>query len=332
MMDGGGPEIRTNTLTGESVVVAASRSTRPHDTIEGEQTCPFCPGHESLTPPTILELKEDGTASNWYVRVVENLFPIVGQSSGLAPTTQNGAFRSAPAAGAHEVVIETPHHDQEIPDREPGQLLLTLQAWQARVQAQFARREIRYVVIFKNRGVEAGTSLEHSHSQIAGLSVVPSAVLGQIQAARRYFRRSGRCRLCEDVRAEREAGERVVFDEDGFIAYVPFAAPFAGQVRIIAKAHAPSFTDASEATLAAMSRCLRLLLVRLDAGFDRPAFNLILTTAPKAWNHDPALHWYLEIIPRIARVGGFELATSLQISTLSPEDGAQLYRVAHTAS
>jgi UDPglucose--hexose-1-phosphate uridylyltransferase len=325
----GGPEFRHNAISGEWVVLASGRGIRPHSAGEGKRTCPFCAGNESLTPPTILEVKEGGPSTSWFVRVVENLFPIAGPTSESSPAAQRkGRFRSVPVAGAHEVVIETPFHDQEMASRASEQLLLSLQAWQARSRELLTSRGIRYVVIFKNRGVEAGTSLEHPHSQIVALRKVPEAVLRRLRAARRHFKAFTSCLVCDDAQAERSANERVIFEDEGFIAYVPFAASFAGQVRLVPLDHSPSFAALHEAHLAAMGSCLRRLLVALDAAFGRPAFNLILVTAPKPWHEDPALHWYVELVPRLGRAGGFELATGTEVDTLAPDAAAKKYLAA----
>jgi UDPglucose--hexose-1-phosphate uridylyltransferase len=319
MASGPGPELRQDPLSNEWVIVAPGRARRPGEVAIPTTACPFCPGNEALTPPSLLLLQDEGAADAWFVRVVENLFPVVAGEGRHPRTFEDASFRSTQAVGAHEVVIETPHHDQEMALRGPAQLALSLRAYQDRLSTLMARDDIRYVVAFKNRGAEAGTSLPHPHSQIIGLARVPQSVRRRVQRARRHFRASGICLLCDLVQAERHKGGRVILDQDGFFAFAPFAQSVAGQILLVPLHHSPSLAAASEAEIAAMSRCLQLLLSKIDAALDRPPFNLILHEAPKPWRLDPALHWYWELIPRLTKLGGFELATGMSVNALSPE-------------
>jgi UDPglucose--hexose-1-phosphate uridylyltransferase len=319
MASGPGPELRQDLLSDEWVIVAPGRGRRPGEVAVPTTACSFCPGNEALTPPSLLLLQDEGAADAWFVRVVENLFPVAAGQGRHPPTFEDALFRSTQAVGAHEVVIETPHHDEEMAMRRPAQLALSLRAYQDRLSTLMARDDIRYVVAFKNRGAEAGTSLHHPHSQIIGLARVPQSVRRRVQRARRHFRASGICLLCDLVQAERHNGERVILDQDGFFAFAPFAQSVAAQILLVPLHHSPSLAAASAAEIAAMSRCLQLLLSKIDAALDRPPFNLILHEAPKPWRLDPALHWYLELIPRLTKLGGFELATGMSVNALAPE-------------
>lgn len=137
--------------------------------------------------------------------------------------------------------------------------------------------------------------------------------------ARRHYRISGRCLLCELVQAERQTRERMILDDEGFIAFAPFAQSFGGQTHLVPLRHTPSFAMASEDEVAALSTCFQLLLAKIDAVLNQPAYKLILREAPKPWNVGPAMHWYLELIPRLTQLGGFELATGIPVNSLSPE-------------
>ena len=314
-----GPVLRKDPLSQEWVIVAPARSNRPSLETGLVRECPFCPGNEALTPPSLLELRGQGPTAPWFVRVVENLFPIAARQQYRPAGTRDTLLRSIPAAGAHEVVIETPLHDQEMAAREPFELSLTLEAYRSRLAALMARDDIRHVFIFKNKGAEAGTSLAHPHSQIVALARVPDSVRRRFQVARRHFSTSGSCLLCAVVQEERKEEQRVVLDRDGFFAFAPFAQSVSGQILLVPLRHSPSFTTASPEEVAALSRCLKWLLTKVDAVLGQPAYNLILREPPKPWHVDPALHWYLEVVPRLTQFGGFELATGIPVSTLPPE-------------
>ncbi|MBI2911149.1 MAG: galactose-1-phosphate uridylyltransferase, partial [Chloroflexi bacterium] len=323
---GPGSELRRDPLSEEWIIIAPGRLRRPHGAAppppgrarpEDVADCPLCPGNEHETPPPVLTLAQPGSAQPWAVRVVPNLYPAVSPAR-AASSNAGRFFRSQTATGVHELVVETPFHNQELPDREPSTILLD--AFQHRLRALEARPASRHVVIFKNKGVDAGTSLPHPHSQIVALDFMPAEVRRRVQVARRYYRNSGGCLLCAVVEEERRAGARVVFERDGFFAFAPYASGSAGETLLVPRTHTSSFTSASSDVCEGLGRSLITLLRRLREAFDNPAYNLVLHTAPKRWLSDPALHWYWQLSPRLTRTAGFELGTGLRVNPMAPEE------------
>jgi UDPglucose--hexose-1-phosphate uridylyltransferase len=260
------------------------------------------------------------------VRVVENLYPVATIPDSRLKSALGLPFAVTPAVGIHEVVVETPRHEEDMAARDPDELRLTLLAWQSRLRALFSMPGIRYVAIFKNKGFEAGTSLEHPHSQIVALSRIPDAIRRDVQRARRYFRTQGRCLVCDQVDAERQASERMVLERGNIIGFVPFGASAAGAIRIAPTLHAASFGEVGSADVEMLSLSLGWSLRAIDGALDGTSFNLVLVTAPKRWRMDKALHWYIDIYPRTSELGGFELATRLNVCSLPPEVAADNYR------
>lgn len=314
------PVLRTDPLSRQQAIVAPRRARRPRQDGDSSGRCPFCPGNEADTPPPLLVLPE-GAADGWEVRVVGNRFPLVAGPPGRrrARASAEPFLPAEVSLGAHEVVIETPDHDLEMEQRTPAQLALTLHAYQQRLRALSELPGVRQVIIFKNRGEAAGISLRHPHSQIVALSSLPEDVRRRAQRLRRHFRRTGRCLACRVIESER-GGSRAVFEQDGFLAVTPFAPWGSAQVRLLPIEHATSFALAPQETVEALSRALLRLLRSLDAVFERPAFNLVLWEPPLPARPAEAFHWYLEVTPRLAVPGGFELATGVQISTRPPEE------------
>ena len=322
-------EVRIDALSGESVIVAPTRSERPHAHRTDEpmtRGCPFCPGHEDETPPAVLELPLKGSSLPWFVRVFANLYPIVSSPSQGRISERSAGAR--PAGGVHEVIVETPFHEQEIAQRTPEELKLTLLAYRERLSSLSATAGIRYVTLFRNQGAGAGASLAHPHSQAVALSYLPKDVARTVQRWRRHHSRTGRCLLCDELEHERRAQSRIVLEQDGFVLYVPRGAVMAGEMVLAPSRHEACFVGAGEETLSRMSVILLDALGRLNTAFDEPAFNLVLQSWPRARRADEALHWYLRMIPRLAVLGGFELATGDFVSTLSPEEAAVRYRAA----
>lgn len=224
------------------------------------------------------------------------------------------------------MVVETPLHNLELPDRDHHQVEILLEAFQQRLAALHDRSATRHVAIFKNRGVEAGTSLEHPHSQIVCLDFVPTEVMRRVQVARRFHRKTGGCVLCTVLGEERHTGLRIVFEADGFVAFAPYASASAGEMLLVPIHHAPSFVAASGGLREGLGRALVLLLDRCRTAFGDPPYNLVLHTAPKRWLQDPGLHWFWQLSPRLTRPAGFEIGTGVGINTLAPEDAASVLR------
>jgi UDPglucose--hexose-1-phosphate uridylyltransferase len=224
------------------------------------------------------------------------------------------------------VIVETPLHDQEMADRTPDEVLLTLLAYQQRLRATEALPGIRYASVFRNKGAAAGASLAHPHSQAVGLPYVPEKVSRSVRRWRRHLARTGNCLLCDEIELERAAGQRLVLEQDGFVLYVPRGAVMPGELVLAPLLHPGSFGDVGKELLEGLSRTLIAALGRLRAAHRDPPYNLVLQTWPVNRRDDPALHWYLRIVPRLAVLGGFELASGDFVSALSPEAAGEMYR------
>ncbi|HEX5369796.1 MAG TPA: DUF4931 domain-containing protein [Dehalococcoidia bacterium] len=322
------PELRRNSLTGEYVIVAPARGRRPHSQpLEREKhpvprydpDCPLCPGNESETPPPLLVLQGDEDGGEWSVRVVPNRYPVVAPGHG-GPGSTDGV-----ATGAHEVLVETPRHDLDLPDRGVDSVAQMLEALHQRLQALEQRRGTQHVIAFKNRGREAGTSLDHPHSQIMALDFLPPVVRRRVALARRFYRRSGRCALCALIEDERRNGARLVFEMDGFIALTSFAGDSPGEALLVPLRHAASFSESYD-MLPQHSRALHELMTRNRDALDDPPYNLVLHGAPVRALDDPALHWFWQLSPRGTIAAGFELGTGVLVNPLPPEEAAAMLR------
>src|SRR5262245_50528228 len=113
------PELRKDPVSGRWVIISTDRQKRPNDfrvevaSVLTAEQCPFCPGREALTPPEIMSYRQNGSAPNspgWDVRVVANKFPAL-QIEGNLDRVGEGMFDRMNGVGAHEVIIETPHHE-----------------------------------------------------------------------------------------------------------------------------------------------------------------------------------------------------------------------------
>lgn len=336
------PELRKDPVIGRWVIISTERSKRPTDFSRStEQTddriCPFCPGNESATPPELLAVREDGTQPNtpgWRVRAISNKFPALKIEGDLSREGV-GIFDKMNGVGAHEVIIETPDHGRELEQLPVAQVAEVLWAYRERTLDLQKDSRFRYVMLFKNKGVAAGASLAHSHSQLIATPVVPKRVAEELDGAQRYYDYKERCIFCDIIRQESDDGVRVIDRNDDFIAIAPFAPRFPFETWVLPRQHEAKFHRISDAHLGSFAAILKDTLQRLEVVLDNPPYNFMVHTAPhlgrgdgRGEGHDLAYHWHLEIIPQLIRVAGFEWGTGFYINPTPPEDAAQYMREA----
>jgi UDPglucose--hexose-1-phosphate uridylyltransferase len=228
--------------------------------------------------------------------------------------------------GAHEVIIETPDHKASLADLPEKQVEDVLWAFKKRVLDLRQDGRLRYTVIFKNHGESAGASLEHTHSQLIALPVIPKRVREEIDGAKSYYDYKERCIYCDIVQQELRGGVRVVTETDLFLVLCPYAARFPFETWILPKKHEAHFEDSDARTLQNLAWVLRGTLRRLDQALENPPYNFIIHTAPLQEGNMPAYHWHIEIMPKLTRVAGFEWATGFHINPTPPEEAAKFLR------
>lgn len=293
-----GGELRQDRLTGDWVVLAPGRATRPHG-LDGP--CPFCPGAGEDTPPETWRLP-DPDGNGWRVRSVPNRHAL---------------------SDRHEVIIESPGHDWDFRTATDAECEAVLHAWQQRHLA--LREAAAQVVIFRNHGLAAGTSRPHPHSQIAGLPVLSPAARRGLELLCAH-QTNGHRFADDQLAAELSAGTRVVHTGPHSVAFAPFAPITAFEVRIVPRVSRADFAAVPPAELLDVARTLRLLLRALDAELGDPAYNLVVETAPTGWEQAPFLAWSIRILPRLAIAAGLELATGIPVVTTTPEHAASALR------
>lgn len=291
------PEFRTDPVTGHRVIIAPDRALRPDQADGASGPCVFCPGQEAETPPEVARLSGPG---GWRARVVPNKYPAV----------ENGP----PKAGAHEVIIESARHVTTFASLSEEEVADILGLWQERLRAHRDGGRYAQVAIFKNEGAAAGASIEHVHSQVVALSGWEPG-----QLMRLMHLQGESCAICGDVDPGRAVAAR-----GGYSARVPFGPRFPHEVRIAPATHRARFEEEGDGAIRALAALLLDVLGRLRAVLGWFPYNLTLQTAPFPRPGD--YHWYVEILPRTSRPGGFEWGTGTFINTVSPEASAELLR------
>lgn len=327
------PELRQDPFTREWVIIAPRRTRRPHQVPEAtieptrpatfDPDCPFCPGQEDRTPEELWRLP--GAGGDWAVRVVPNRYPLVSPGSGPVRRHLDEPFISTDGFGAHEVVIETPRHDLDLPDVDDAAVTGVFEAYRARFRALRAIRP-GLVLPFRNHGETSGTSLHHPHSQIAAVPIVPPRYRRRLDIARDYYDDRGSSLHADITAAEISNGTRVIAVSDHVVALAPFASTAAYEIRVVPRDDQASFTDASDATLAETARMLRRLLAALRGLLGDVPYNYVIISAPNGEEHTACFSWHLDVLPRLSVAAGFELGTGMAVNPVFPEQAAARLR------
>lgn len=338
-------ELRFDPIRERWTIIATERRFRPHEFRQRDPdppgdlgACPFEWGNEETTPPEILAYGAPDRPHNgpgWQVRVVANKFPAL-RVEGELTREGVGIFDRVAGIGAHEVIVETPDHMRPMADMEVGQIELVLRAWRDRLADLRGDERIRYALVFKNHGREAGASLYHPHSQLIATPIIPIVVKGELEAARAHWRHKERCIFCDLIQQERALGERIAWESDHFVLLEPFAASFPFETWILPRRHLHDFAATPAPWLGDLAHVLKDFLGRIRTLLSDPPFNLILHTSPfphlrpgqpQYWTTiEFDYHWHLEFVPRVTHIAGFEWGSGYSINPTPPEEAARFLR------
>jgi UDPglucose--hexose-1-phosphate uridylyltransferase len=331
------PELRRDPIVGRWVIISTGRGGRPHDFFQNQPIrslstalCPFCPGQERLTPKEILAYRQqpgEPNSPNWTVRVVPNKFPAL-QVEGDMGREGVGLYDRMNGVGAHEVIIETPLHKEALANLPIKRIEDVLWAYRDRIIDLRKDMRFRYILIFKNHGATAGATLEHTHSQLIALPVVPTSVVEEIEGCRNHYQQKERCIYCDILRQEASDGARVVAENPEFVCITPYAPRFPFEMWILPKRHAGYFEESQKTQFEFLAPILSESLRRMDKVLSRPAYNYMLHSSPLQDRTGDFYHWHLEIIPKLTQVAGFEWGTGFYINPVSPEEAAKFLREA----
>lgn len=325
------PELRLNLVTREWVIIATERAKRPEDfkTLVSKKeapsyvpTCPFCPGNEVHCSGETFRISDE---KGWKVRVVPNKFPAVA-ISGSRERKIDGIRRSISGVGVHEVIIESPAHNTNPALLSLDEMDEVIKVYKNRFLEAYKDPRVEHVIIFKNHGEGAGTSLEHPHSQLIGTPVVPVQFRDRLEAAAHFFDDTGECLMCMLARKEKEEGVRIITETEYFISFVPYAALSPFHTWIFPKRHSASLGDIAEAEIKDLAFNLKGILSKLYHGLSNPDYNFVIRSHKPRDCDLEYFHWYVSIIPRLSKAAGFELGSGMYINTSLPEESAGFLR------
>lgn len=329
------PELRKEPIVGIWVIISTERGKRPSDferVVPKKKAvfCPFCPGNEDKTPPSILVYRNNMIPynnANWTLRVVPNKFPAL-RIEGELIREGEGVYDKMTGIGAHEVIIESPDHEATFSNMHPKALEDVFWSYRDRIMDLKKDRRLKYCLIFKNHGEAAGASLEHTHSQLIALPIVPIAVSEELAGSESYYKYKERCIYCDIIRQELNERVRVISENKHFLAIAPYASRSPFETWILPKRHIALYENTEVAEMESLASIFSDIFVRMDAVLENPPYNFMLHTSPFYENTEPYYHWHFEIVPKLTKLAGFEWGSGFFINPTPPEDAAQYMREA----
>jgi len=328
-------EIRQDLLSEHWVIYAPQRGQRPgaaepqqavrEQMPESQAQCPFCPGNESRLPSIIQEINTPN-GRPWQNRVIPNKYPVLTPEGEIAGTNR-GIYLTAAAYGVHEVIIESPLHSQDIPTMSEKEVETLIETYSMRYGHTYREHdEVAAVIIFRNHGPRAGTSLRHPHSQLIAAGIIPQWVSHKERIAKDYFGSNKRCVMCDILEFEQSDKARIIFENELFLAFVPFAATAPFEVWIVPKRHCSDFGLASEQERKELAQALCDALQRYQDILGDPDYNYVIHSYSRQPTMVPYLHWYIQIKPRLTTPAGFEMGSGMHVNPSLPEENAKVLR------
>jgi UDPglucose--hexose-1-phosphate uridylyltransferase len=336
-------ELRRDYLLDRWVVIATERGRRPTDFAKKKReedrgmVCPMCPGNEHMTPPAVLVYLKSGKGlrknrdkdgarmKNWLIRIIPNMYPAFSPPKDKLRKVRIAENDNlATAIGHHEVLVESPNHDEHPANAEIPQLIHVINAYVERLRELSAKPYVQYVSIFRNHGVEAGASLSHAHSQIIATPFIPRTVKEEMDAGKKYFMKRKRCVFCDIMEKERK-GPRFILDNSKFAVFAPYASVNPMEFWIFPRKHETSLLEMSQSEVKTFAETLKACLSGLKTLVNDPPYNygFHLAIHKEACDY---YHWHLEVYPKLAIWAGFEKSTGMYINTMMPEKAAESLR------
>jgi UDPglucose--hexose-1-phosphate uridylyltransferase len=327
------PELRKDPVTGRWVIIGTERPRRPEDfqpllAPRSAGPCVLCEGRESETPPEVYAQRASDGRENgpgWRVRVVPNKFPSL-RVEGEIERRGHGVYDLMNGVGAHEVVIESPRHEDTLASLPVSTIEEILQSYQERMLDLRRDTRFRSVVVFKNVRSAITFALDHPHTHVLATPAVPADVATELVQARSYFDYRERCLFCDILQQETDENSRVVVALDQIVGLVPFAARSPFETWLLPRRHAADFEHVTALERRDLARALKTLVQRIESLLPGAPVAFVLHSAPTGDEHASSYHWHVEVTPAAA-VSGFQPEGSgFAVNPLPPEDAARFLR------
>lgn len=293
---------------------------------EYEENCPFCPGNHERYQNIELDRIPADDEYGWKALCIENKFKIMSGQPGcpVAPTEfeRDGIYYKFAGHGHHDLIIESPVHNKSYAVMTHEEAVPAVELYVRRFKKLSEDPNNLLTIIFKNHGPKSGASQRHPHSQIVTSRVVSNHVRNLIDESRRYFDNEGVCVHCKIVDFELKNKTRIIYENDRFVSFSPFAAAVPFQIDLYPKTHQSNFGELDRQHIEDLSDCLRVTMRKLYLRLSNPDFNIIFRNPPYHDTDVPYCHWFIQLGPHCVTPGGFEIGSRMHVNVLPPETAA----------
>lgn len=341
-------EIRRDYVLERYAIIAAERAGRPTDFTakpsesdsskrDSDKNCPFCMGNELMTPPAdLVYMPKDGGVikekdsngfrqKGWAIRCFPNLYPALTPNAKALTSGYQKLNLKSPAYGFHEIVVESPNHDEHPHKARLKQLEFVLDACLELSKKFYSDPNIQYVQIFRNHKKEAGASLSHAHTQIIATPIIPPIVREEFNKSVAYYKEEGECVFCRII-ADEKKGPRLIYEGESFVVIAPWASIHPFEFWIMPKSHESDLINVTDLEKQAFAKTLRISLGGLAGILDDPPYNYGFHISPVYDRENEYYHWHLEVYPKLSTWAGFELCTGMYLNVMPPETAAESLR------
>jgi UDPglucose--hexose-1-phosphate uridylyltransferase len=329
------PHRRWNPLLREWVLVSPQRTQRPWQgrvektappsTVKYDPQCYLCPGNVRAGGHHNPAYPETFVFDNDYAALLPDASP--GESD------RGGILVARAERGVCRVVCFSPRHDLTVPVMTQDEVCRVVRVWTEQYQQLGEIPWVKHVQIFENRGTLMGQSNPHPHCQIWANGEIPNLPARECSAMREFFEREKNCLLCEYLRRELADGERIVCENDGFVALVPYWAVWPFETMVLSRRHVASLEALNPSEQTALAEILRRLTIRYDNLFETAfPYSMGFHQQPTDGIERPEFHFHAHYFPPLLRSAtvqkfmvGYELLAAPQ-RDITPESAAERLR------
>lgn len=323
-------QLRQDIVTGDWVVIATGRAKRPDDFAKmerikddkGIEQCLFeDPEATGQEKDVLIYHRQD---NQWTLRVFPNKYPAF--SKGKKDTSiSEGPYYAMNGIGYHELVVTRDHY-KSLALMDELEIAEVFDAFQDRYLELMNKEDVHFIAIFHNYGRECGASIPHPHSQIMAIPVISPYVRLELDGSEKYFKQNRHCVYCVMSEYESKEKTRIVYENDEFIAFCPFASRASFEVWVMPKKHNPYFERITDEQKIKLSEVFKKAMFSINKALNDPPYNFYIHTSPCDGKDYKHYHWHIEILPHTSTWAGFELETGIEISTIEPEVAAEHLR------
>lgn len=294
-------ELRWHPLIKDWVIIASHRQDRPQ---MPKDWCPFCPG-SGRVPDSFKVLKYD------------NDFPALSLEPPLPDSVPTEFYKMKEAYGKCEVILYSQQHTVTLPELSVEHVKKLVDLWTERFTEISKDEKIKYIFIFENRGELVGVTMPHPHGQIYGYSYIPKKLELELESCREYFEENRSCLICDMIKDEIKFGERVIFENEHFVVFLPFFTEYPYGIYIASKRHLQNLTQFSEVEKVNLAKTIRDAVGALDSlfGFQFPYMMCMHQDPVNSGDYSGYYHYHIEFFPPLR-------ASNKQKFNASSETGA----------